>query len=60
MNEALCNVEAGLEDAAGLSARFGQKTAGLGVVGLGCVGLPLALVFSRNGLSINRWVNMDP
>jgi UDP-N-acetyl-D-glucosamine dehydrogenase len=39
-----------LEDAAALSARFGQRTARVGVIGLGYVGLPLALLFSRHGL----------
>jgi UDP-N-acetyl-D-glucosamine dehydrogenase len=32
-----------------LPAKFAQKTARVGVVGLGYVGLPLALLFARNG-----------
>src|SRR5271157_2348788 len=50
---------AGLEDAAALSARFGQKTAHVGVIGLGYVGLPLALLFSRNGLQTTGF-DIDP
>ena len=52
-------VGAGLEDAAALSARFGQKTARVGVIGLGYVGLPLALLFSRNGLQTTGF-DIDP
>jgi UDP-N-acetyl-D-glucosamine dehydrogenase len=50
---------AGPEDAAALSARFGQKTARVGVIGLGYVGLPLALLFSRNGLQTTGF-DIDP
>ena len=52
-------VGAGLKDAAALSARFGQKTARVGVIGLGYVGLPLALLFSRNGLQTTGF-DIDP
>jgi len=48
-----------IEDAAALSARFGQKTARVGVIGLGYVGLPLALLFSRNGLQTTGF-DIDP
>lgn len=34
-----------------LPARFGEKTARVGVIGLGYVGLPLALLFARRGLA---------
>jgi UDP-N-acetyl-D-glucosamine dehydrogenase len=63
MNETLGSVNhevgAGLEDAAALSAKFGQKTARVGVIGLGYVGLPLALLFSRNGMQTTGF-DIDP
>jgi UDP-N-acetyl-D-glucosamine dehydrogenase len=63
MNEIIGSVNdavgAGLEDVAALSARFGQKTARVGVIGLGYVGLPLALLFSRNGLRTTGF-DIDP
>jgi len=49
----------GLEDAAALSARFGEKSARVGVIGLGYVGLPLALLFSSNGLQTTGF-DIDP
>ena len=52
-------VETGLEAAAALSARFGQKRARVGVIGLGYVGLPLALLFSRHGLETTGF-DIDP
>ncbi|MGH9430389.1 MAG: nucleotide sugar dehydrogenase [Terriglobia bacterium] len=41
------------------TARFGAKSARVGVIGLGYVGLPLALLYARNGLSTTGF-DIDP
>jgi UDP-N-acetyl-D-glucosamine dehydrogenase len=53
------HVGTGLEQTGAISARFGQKTVRVGVIGLGYVGLPLALLFSRHGLQTTGF-DIDP
>jgi UDP-N-acetyl-D-glucosamine dehydrogenase len=48
-----------VETNAALLARLGEKTAQVGVVGLGYVGLPLAMSFSRAGFKVTGF-DIDP
>ncbi len=47
------------ELAAGLKARIETRTAGVGVIGMGYVGLPLALLFSEEGFPVTGF-DTDP
>src|SRR5438094_138110 len=44
---------------AALERRFGEKTARVGIIGLGYVGLPLALLFARRGFPTTGF-DVDP
>ncbi|HEV2177249.1 MAG TPA: nucleotide sugar dehydrogenase [Terriglobia bacterium] len=48
-----------MESADTLSAKFARKTARVGVIGLGYVGLPLSLLFSRQGFETTGF-DIDP
>ncbi len=49
----------GTDDTARLTARLGSREARLGVIGLGYVGLPLAVEFARAGFHVTG-VDLDP
>ncbi len=48
-----------VEPAEALTARFIEKTARIGIIGLGYVGLPLALLFARRGFGTTGF-DIDP